>query len=273
MSLMESVSTNKLEVVVKTLDASNNKAILEMIAFEEKMWRHITTEKERAEEAEKIASGKILVSVVYSGDQIVGIGSMLVESDPESSVSIKKRLPKESSYAYGVAIDLAFRGRKLQKILLEKRIEMARQLNKKTIIGSVRPENGASLRNIINTGGRILIYSPDFFSNEENRARLVWEIDTTLPKETQEFTEEKDTQFPDIVVNVKSGEEVDTEAQKKIAQILSGDYVGVNVKILDKDDEGIPTDNTIVFRHFSNFSPEVAERLRGRKEKVKKILV
>lgn len=273
MNSQESVPKNKLEVVFKTLDANNHDAILEMIAFEEKAWGHMTTKEEIAKEVKQIASGKVLVSVIYNSNQVVGIGSILMEAAPESSVPIKKRLPKESSCAYGAAINPAFRGRGLQKTLLEKRIDLARQLNKETIIGSVRPENGASLRNITNTGGRILAYSPDFFPNDENRARLVWEIDTVLLNETQEFIEKKDTQFPDIVVDIKSGEEVDAEAQKTISKILSEDYVGISVQILHKNNAGIPTSSAIVFRHLSNFSPKVGKRLHERKKKIQEILI
>lgn len=284
MSSKESAPFNKPPITFKTLAVGDPESFSEMVALEERIWG-----KEKAhtvEELKQMASRGSILCAIYSGNQMIGKAVALMDANLESSTPVKKRLPKESLYASGAGIDPAFRGSGLQKTLLEKRVDLAHQLNKETVIGCVRPENGASLRNITNTGGRVLAYSPDFYLDRENPTRLVWEIDTTLSNDIQEPIDQKDGLMPAaalealeredkrIILLIRSGEEdekIDVEAQKAMAQILSRDYVGTGIQSLYTDGAGIKF-NGIIFRHLSSFTPEVEKRLRERKKKIQDII-
>ncbi|HEV7423785.1 MAG TPA: hypothetical protein VGO21_01190 [Candidatus Paceibacterota bacterium] len=262
----ESAPPNDLEFPVKTIDTLTQDILLQMVALEQSAWGRTTTTEELAEWLQGA-----LVGAIYSGDQMIGNVITRTVANPESDQLVLKRLPPESWNGDGTAIHPHFRGKRLQKALLLSRIELARQSEKETIISTVRPENGASLRNIISTGARILAYSSDYYPKSDDPARLVWENDLIKPATAEEKIEKKDGEFPDIVIEVRSGEEVDIEAQKAISEILSKEYIGVAVQTLGKD-KGVPTSSAIVFRHLSNFPPDVEKRLRERKKKIQEIL-
>lgn len=222
------------------------------------------------------------VIVVYSNGQLAGHATVIMDADPHNSKPITRKLPEESSWAYGAVVVPEFRGKGLQKRLLEERIKLAIENGKETLMGCVRLENGASLRNIASTGGRILAFSPDFFVPTENPTRLIFEIDATLLKEKTEQINKKEALTPQmaleaaekeekkIILTVKDGGEQDFEAEEAAAQILSHDYVGTNIETLSTG-EGSRC-NGVLFRHLSSFPPEVAKCLRERKEKIQKLL-
>lgn len=255
------------KISFRTLDKVTPEMLPEMVALEETIWhRKITTE----ELAEWLKGA--VVGAIYSGDKMIGNVITRTEAQKGTGQMILENLPPESLNADGSAVLPDFRGRGLQKTLLLSRIELARNLGKETIVSTVRAENGASLRNIINSGARILAYSLDYYPNTEDPARLIWENDLKIPNERSNVEEKKNVKFPDVMLNVKSGEEADLKAQQEIAKILSGDYIGIAVNTSKKDEMGVPLDSTIVFRHLSSFSPDVAKRLRERKQKIQEML-
>ncbi len=268
------------EVVLKTVDASDTEALLRMVELDKKIFGEDAHNVE--ELRERLSKGGVFY-VFWSGDRAVGMAAALTEADPLNDNPLRRNLPPESIFAGLAAVDPEFRGQSLQKDLLEKRIDLVHQLKKETIVGTVRPENGSSLRNIIRVGGRVFAYSADFFPKSKIPARLTWEIDATLPKETEEKLEKEDGLTPDealeamkklekkIVLFVKTGEDVDVDAQKAMAKILSGDYIGTGLQSLYTDSEG-HVFNGMTFRHLSVFPPEVEKRLRERKKKIQKIL-
>ena len=231
MNLKESAPQNKPEFPFKVIDTIDRKTLDQIVELEHVAWRHEITSEEMA----KWLQGGV-VGAIYSGDKMIGDVITRTVADPTKAEEIiLSKLPSESLNADGTLVHPDFRGHGLQKVLLLSRLDLARKLGKETILSCVRAENGASLRNIINTGARILAYYPNYFPDSYNTARLIWENDLIIPAGLDEKVENTDGQFPDIVVDVKSGEVVDSEAQKTIAEILSKDYVGIDVQTFEKD--------------------------------------
>ncbi|HEV7702540.1 MAG TPA: GNAT family N-acetyltransferase [Candidatus Paceibacterota bacterium] len=262
-------------VGINDLDLLTKIAEIEREAFRYKIDAH---------DFQKMIERGELVIVVYSDGQLAGLATVIMDADPHNSKPIARKLPEESSWAYGATVIPKFRGKGLQKRLLEERIKFSLENGKETLMGCARLENGASVRNITSTGGRILAFSPNFFPDGENPARLIWEIDTTLPKEQQEQTHKKEGLTPNmaleaaekeeekIVLTVKDGEKKDVEAEEATARILSKDYIGTSIQTLSVDDATGSRCNGVVFRHLSTFPPDVAKRLLERKKKIQEIL-
>ena len=263
------------KIAVNIIDINNpevwKKVSPQLLELENIAWR--PNNPLDLEGLEKLVKGAI-VGVIYGKDnKIIGSVMTRLKAEPESPHPILKNLPTESLNADGTAVHPDSRGQGLQKILLESREELAKKFDKKTILSCVRPENGASLRNIIASGARIIGYDPNYFPGSTDPARLIWETDIEFPTQPDEKVEKKDSEHPDKVVWVKSAEyDVDVDAQKEIADLLSKDYVGIAVQTSERDEKGIPLSSGIVFRHLSNFSPEVKKRLEERKEVVKGVL-
>src|SRR3989338_4058562 len=275
-------SLEQNEIIIKELDANDDVSVEEFVALERLIWGQgldFTADDIKKE----ILRGEVIY-VIYNGKQMVGTTSVLVQADLENPRKVIKYLPPESLYASSVGIDPAFRGNRLQGLLLEKCIELARKLNKETILGAVRPENGASVRNITNIGGKILAYSRDFHPDSDNPSRLVGEVDLFLQKEAWEPIDKVDALMPDealdslsreedrIIVLIQSGDNIDSKAQKVIEKILSNDYIGTGVQTLFLDSNSIQF-NGMAFRELSSFPAEAEKRLRERKEKIQKILL
>ena len=260
---------NKSQIVSKIVSIDDTDLISAIVALEKKEFRE---EAGSSEDLKQKMKEGMTVLALWNGREVVGSATAYADADPNNTKSLLKRmLPKESLLATGAIVDLESRGKGLQKILLEKRKELARELKKETVIGTARPENAPSLRNITSSGGRILAYSSNYFPDSKNPARVIWEIDVTPQNESKDnITQNKE--FPDLVVNIKNGEEADTDARKQIEKILLENYVGVDVKTSGKDNSGASLDTTIVFRHLSKFSPKSAERLLARKKKIQDIL-
>jgi len=281
MTLEAHIPPKDPEVIVKSLTDKDEGALRALAAFETRAF---------GDEANTIGQLKAAISlgdkffVLWSGDRVVGVGSVRTTSFPDSFNKIKKNLPAESAFVGHGAVDPDFRGEGLQRILLEKRKEFARDHGKETVIGTVRPENGASFRNIVNAGGRIFAYSPDFLPNSNTPSRFLWEIDMTIPNEVLENIEERDVLAGSVAVEackrgdqkivllVQSGEDRDPEAEEAAAQILSGDYIGTNTQTVFTGTTGVRFIG-VLFRSLSSFPPEVQKRLRERKKVIQDILL
>lgn len=110
---------------------------------------------------------------------------------------------------------------------------------------------------------------------------MIWEIDLTLPAEQR--NESKRGLAPSaalealksrekfIVLTVRDGNIKDIAAEKVIDEILCEDYIGVNVRTLQTDNNRNKL-NGIVFKHLSIFSTDVQKRLRERKQKIQYVL-
>jgi len=265
--------SNELEFPVKILDL-NNPNTWEQVApgileLENKAWEYDPPLD--LDDLKKLVKGAI-VGVIYSEGKIVGNVMTRVEAEPNGNERIVKRLPLESLKGDGTAVLPDFRGRELQKILLLSRLDLARQLKKETILSYVLSNNGASLKNIINTGARILAYFPDYFKDNENPARLVWENDLVIPSMPDEKIEKKEGKFPDIIIEIQSGDKVDIKAKEALAKILSEDYIGISVQSGGSDGVKALSNTRIMFRHLSNFPPDTQTRLRERKKKIQEIV-
>ena len=146
MNSLENNLQKEPKISYKTLSADDKKTLKEVAMLDKRIsdgGRGLTIR-----ELKKYILQGTVVGVIYSDNQVAGLAFASTHAEPKNSKSIRRNLPEESIYAFASGIDPAFRGKGLQKILIEKRIDLARQLNKETIIGSVRPENGASIRNI-----------------------------------------------------------------------------------------------------------------------------
>ncbi len=212
-----------------------------------------------------------IVEVMYDGDRMIGDAMTRTEVEPKGNGRILQALPPESLNADGTVVHPYYRGKGLQKLLLLSRLKLAREYGKETILSCVRLEHGASLRNIMFSGARIFAYCNNYFPESHNTARVIWENDLKAQAGPEEKLEKKDGEFPDVVIKVKSGDLVDQEAQKKIEEILSQDYVGISVQA-EENDAKILESSKIVFRHLSNFPPSVTERLRERKQRILAVL-
>lgn len=265
------------------IDASDRESLFGVVALEQRVWGRVLHTVD--ELARKIKQG-VAISAIHSGGKIIGTASLLAESDKEGSTPIIRNIPKDSVYAFGTAIDSVFRGRGLQKRLLENRVEAGWRLNKETMLGCVRPENGASMQNILSAGGRIIAYSSNFVSNNRYPSRLIWEIDMTLPTLSQEFVDKKDLEIPvstlaalkredeKILFLTHSGEEnnpIDHDRQRVIQEILLHNYIGVGIQTLYTDDAGGRV-NGIIFRHLSSFPSDAQKRLAWRKKYIDNLI-
>lgn len=266
----------KPRVECKLLDMHSEQTFLDIQSFENSLGIQGAPTKEDFDKAVEL--GGVMAIAVYDGERIVGMSYLRSRAHPSGSTPMLRNFPDESVLTFGTVVVPDARGEGLQKLLLEKRIEVARSLGKETLIGSFYGENGASARTVFNVGGRILLY-------EDDKSQLIFEIDSIVLNEDKEEVDVKDARTPDaalealerrdkkIVVLVKSlgRDGADIEARKAIKEILARDYVGTAIETLDTDADGVRI-NGLLFRHLSTFSPEVEKRLRERREKIKSLL-
>ncbi|MFA5999567.1 MAG: hypothetical protein WC783_01105 [Candidatus Paceibacterota bacterium] len=268
----------------RMLDMNNEQTFSDIQSFENSLGIQGAPSREIFNKAVEL--GGMIAIAIYDGDRIIGMSYLRTRSHPSGSIRILRNLPVESVFTFGTVVVPDARGEGLQNLLFKKRIEVIRSLGKETLIGSFYGENGASVRTVFNIGGRVLLYEHDISqSGSKDIPQLIFEIDTTILNTEKEEINAKDAMTPDaalealergdakIVVLIKSlgREGADIEARKAMEQILASDYVGCALQTVSTDENGVRM-NGLLFRHLSTFPPDVAKRLKERKEKIKSLI-
>ena len=281
----DAIPPNEQSFICKVISPTDLDSLAQVVEFSGRVMNHQMTVDRLQDMATR--GGKTFA--IFGGNKIIGIGSVFTTPQEKSTYPLVNNLPPESIFGLAAAVDPMFRGRGLQKTLLEARKNLVREMGKETLLGSLRIENGASVKNVMSVGGRIL-YFLKFGPNAsgDDPLRVIFEIDNTIENKEQEIIKTEDALSPQdalnalgrgekrIVLMVKSNSNEeeggdDKEADEIVEQILSADYVGTGVQILSTDNQG-STVSGVVFKHLSSFPPDIAKRLTERKDKIKSLL-
>lgn len=273
---------DKTQFIIKDFNPKDEKALLELAEFEKEIYGEKALSLDELKESFD-KGDRAVVAYADKDKRLAGLGFVEFYPREDTNKVIKKYLPTESAYSSAGAVLPEFRGHGLQREFLKRRLELAKENSKETLLGTVRPENGSSLRNILKSGGLALVFAPNIHKHRNDPGRFLWEIDSKIPAIPYEKTllselinnhkirdailNGKDK----IVISIKDGENVQEETRKIIKEILDNDYVCVGLETLDKDPKGNRL-NGILFKKITSFPGEVAHRIRERKAKILEIL-
>lgn len=189
-------------------------------------------------------NGRVLT---VRNDEGVLVGESQIQLNPGG---LGAMFESDEAYCYGDAIRPGFEGQGYAQILYKAQEVTAREEGKRTMVLTVRAENGRGIRARLNDGFRITGYDPGKYGSvDEGGARLVMRRD--LKDEPLPFIPQRQAERfingripvvdgPDqrhilpwkpleVAVPVIIGDEVDREAHENVREVLQNNYIGTGI--------------------------------------------
>lgn len=165
----------------------------------------------------QIMDGCGWVFMLHLGDILVA-ESQIVSRQIED---LNWQLPERGAFCYGIGVHPDYQGRGFGRELLKEQEGFTRQHGHDQMYTTIRVENYPSISAFLSIGHQIIGYIP-FYGDTTDGYRLLLRRSLVIP------TPQANDNNVEIVP-VKFGDEIDTDAHHRVADLLRAGYIGTTI--------------------------------------------
>lgn len=241
---------------------------------------------------EIIEQGGVILSHVGPDNKLISEASLMLTSNEQGPSLLERNLPHWLAYCDGAAVAKEFRGKGLQKELLNAREAIAKEANKEATAASVRQRNLASIKSMIRGGYIMIADAPNYYGDRPTDARVIMMKDFQIGNPFTELdsdhemledslrgvvepssVQEKLSAGADVIsVSVQQSDDVDEDYNQAVASLLRNGYIGVSCNDIDIGDSDSERADAMTFVRINSLPIESAEALRIRQKDLQTIV-
>lgn len=287
----EIVEQFSVDYPIEFIDSPESPRLSEVAALDAELFgsHQSLSEEEFREIVEK---GGVILSHVGPGNQLISEASLMLTSAEDGPSSLERDLPEWLAYCDGAAVSKEYRGKGLQKQLLNAREAVAKEAGKEASAASVRQKNVTSIKSMMRGDYIMLADSPHYYGDEPKDARVVMLKDFELGNPLKELDsdhemlenslrgviepsaiqEKLDSGADVISIVVQQSDEVDEVYNQAVATLLRNGYIGVACSDIDIGDSDSERSDAMTFIRLESLPLEVAEAVKLRQKEVQSIV-
>lgn len=233
-------------------------------------------------------------AVVYAhrdGEALISEATLVFNKDPEGDSSLERGLPSWLGYCDGAAVAENYRGKGLQRELLQARELTAKEAGKEATGASVRHRNLASIRSMLRSGYVMIADAPSYYGEGIENDRVVMLKDFSFQNQLEALRSDSDAledslqgmssideldellskNTPLITLGVEQNDAVDSSYNQAVAKLLRNGYIGVSCHDLDVGDSDGERSNAMVFVLIDSMQG-VKDSIRAKQQEVQTLL-
>lgn len=276
---------------IEDIDSPENPRLGEVAALDaELMGSHQSLSEEGFREI--VENGGVIISHVGPGNKLISEASLVLTSVEGGSSPLERGLPEWLAYCDGAAVSKDYRGKGLQKQLLNAREAVAKEEGKEATAASVRQRNVTSIKSMIKCGYIMIADAPHYYGDEVEDARVVMLKDFELGNPFEDLDsnhemledslrgivepsgiQEKLASGSDVIsIAVQQSDELDEVYNQAVATLLRNGYIGVACNDIDIGDSDSERSDAMTFVKLESLPPDVAEAIKLRQEEIQSIV-
>ncbi len=287
----EVVAQFGIDYPIEVINSPESPRLAEVAALDAELFgeHQSLTEDEFREIVEK---GGVILSHVGPENRLISEASLMLAPNEQGLSSLERNLPDWLAYCDGAAVAKEFRGKGLQKQLLNAREAVAKEANKEATAASVRQRNLASIKSMIRGGYVMIADAPTYYGDKPTDARVVMVKDFQIGNPFAELdsdhemlegslrgviepssVQEKLATGADVIsVSVQQSDDVDETYNKAVAILLRNGYVGLSCNDIDIGDSDSERADAMTFVKIDSLPTENAEAIRLRQKEIQTIV-
>lgn len=239
-----------------------------------------------------IENGGAVFGHVNPDNKLISEASLILNAAPATGeCPLERALPSWLAYCDGAAVSTEYRGRGLQKELLQAREKIAESVGKEASSASVRHRNLSSIRSMLKSGYMIAGDAPGYYGDapEDDRIVMMKMFGVDNPLEGLDIQEAalgvdhkgingldevggKIQGGSDIIsLVVQQSDEADGQLNEAMSDLLKNGYVGVSCHDLDIGDSDGDRESALVFVKLGTLGA-VGEKFGAKQQELQIVL-
>lgn len=239
-----------------------------------------------------VENGGVLFTHMDSEGAVISEASLVLNPGVSAETSLERNLPGWLGYCDGAAVSKEYRGKGLQKRLLQAREIASKEVGKDATGASVRHRNLASIRSMLKEGYVMIADAPQYYGDapEDSRVFMLKEFSAGNPLNALNSDEDgledalKGTALlsevpskieckQDVIsLAVEQSDEVDSTYNAAVGQLLSNGYIGVACKDIDIADSDSERSSAMVFLRLESLPEDTRKTYELRQNELNAVL-
>ncbi len=227
-----------------------------------------------------LKTGAVLFGHVNINNKLVSESTILFNHTDILGTKFHSNFPLEYALLEADAVDEGYRGSGLQKELLHKRIEMAKEHDTAVLCSTIKHQNLPSIKSYLSCGFILAVDAPGFFGDGIKNDRLIYVNDLNFPNDFNKYISSNDDEIKyddsqidelisrnntNFLLKVEYSDDPNENFNRQISKLIQNNYIGIGF---------VSSANTYAVRfiHLDILPKHIADAIKFRQTQIKNLL-